>query len=91
MELRERTREAARGIVRRFLAETPLPSREWGPNDWAIGVPGSGDRFVDVALHLGDYTLTVSAFLMRHPADNEAEVYRWLLRRQRRNTNTVPP
>ena len=54
------------------------------PGEHVVQLPGEHKLRTTVSLLLGDHSLSVSAFVVRHPDENEAGVHRWLLRRNAR-------
>lgn len=49
-----------------------------------VVLPGEHKLRTTCALVSGAHTLTINAFVARHPDENEAAVHRWLLERNRR-------
>ncbi len=56
------------------------------PGEVVATLPGEHKLRTTVSLLVGDHSLSASAFVVRHPDENEAEVHRWLLRRNARLT-----
>jgi len=59
-----------------------LPGARLG--EFVVELPGEAKLRTGVSLLVGDRALSVSAFVMRHPDENEAAFYRWLLTRNSR-------
>ncbi|GAB3599136.1 YbjN domain-containing protein [Angustibacter peucedani] len=54
------------------------------PGEVVATLPGEHKLRTTVSLLVGDHSLSASAFVIRHPDENEAELHRWLLRRNAR-------
>lgn len=71
--------------IKDFLAETEL---EWelGARDgeFVVSLPGERKLKTVVSLLVGESSLTATAFVIRHPDENQAEFYQYLLRRNLR-------
>jgi hypothetical protein len=81
------TREAAEAAVLAWRAGAPGEVElETGARDgeFAVTLPGERKLRTTVSLIVGDRALSASAFVIRHPDENEAEFYRWLLTRNLR-------
>lgn len=77
-------RETAMGTLRTFLDEHGLDHEPIDETSVAVVVPGEQKLQTTASCSFGDATMTVNAFVIRHPDENEAGVYRWLLERNRR-------
>lgn len=55
-----------------------------GYRTFTVTLPGVHRLQINVALSVGDTSLTVNSFVARHPDENEVGVHRWLLERNRR-------
>lgn len=78
------SRAAAGRAISEFLATSGL---EWeAPDDttFVVTLPGERKLMTTTALTLGEHSLTINAFVARHPDENHEAVYRWLLERNRR-------
>ncbi|MER5972488.1 YbjN domain-containing protein [Streptomyces sp. NPDC002055] len=74
----------ARKTVERTLTEAEL---EWeSPSDgtYVVKLPGTRKLSTTCSLVIGRHSLSVNAFVVRHPDENEAAVHRWLLERNTR-------
>lgn len=71
--------------IEHYLAETEL---EWelGARDgeFVVSLPGERKLKTVVSLLVGESALTATAFVIRHPDENQAEFYQYLLRRNLR-------
>ncbi|GBQ03811.1 YbjN domain-containing protein [Streptomyces spongiicola] len=70
----------------RQIMETYLKSAEleWEcpePGAYVVTLPGTRKLATTCSLRVGRHTLSVNAFVIRHPDENEARVHRWLLER----------
>ncbi|HEY2831580.1 MAG TPA: YbjN domain-containing protein [Sporichthyaceae bacterium] len=75
---------AAGELLRSELAAAGL---EWqNPRDgfFVVTLPGTRKLSTTCSLAVGAHAVTVNAFVARHPDENHAEVYRWLLERNAR-------
>ncbi|MGP3999111.1 YbjN domain-containing protein [Streptomyces sp. 8N706] len=73
-----------RKTVERTLDDAGL---EWeSPNDgtYVVKLPGTRKLSTTCSLVVGKHSLSVNAFVVRHPDENEAAVHRWLLERNTR-------
>lgn len=78
-------RDAARDAVGTYGRQHPeLHLVREGDDRWFAMLAGDHKRTIPVLLQLGDHTLDVSSFFMRAPDENEAGLYRYLLRRNLR-------
>jgi hypothetical protein len=71
-------------LLRTELAAAGL---EWeNPRDgfFVVTLPGTRKLSTTCSLSVGEHAVTVNAFVARHPDENHAEVYRWLLERNAR-------
>jgi hypothetical protein len=72
-------------VVRAWMEESGL---EWEPGarpgEFVVQLPGEAKLRTTVSLMVGDQGLSVSAFVVRHPDENQEAFYRWLLARNSR-------
>jgi hypothetical protein len=66
------------------LADTGLTWRQDGDASFTVDLPGETKQRTVTSLRVGDHTLQVSAFVVRHPDENHEAFYRWLLERNAR-------
>ena len=71
-------------LVRDYLTEDGLPFEEPQPGTFVVTLPGERKLRTTASLVVGDHSLSINAFVARHPDENAEEVYRWLLERNRR-------
>jgi hypothetical protein len=77
-------RRRVTGVVRDALSETGLDVVEHQPGVFEVNLPGERKLQTTARLEVGDHALAVHAFVARHPDENVADVYRWLLERNLR-------
>jgi hypothetical protein len=78
------SREAAVAAVVAALDGTGLEWHRDGPASFTLDLPGEAKQRTVTSLRVGDHTLAVSAFVVRHVDENHELVYRWLLERNAR-------
>ena len=81
--------DVERARVERLVAEhltTVGVEHEPGgrPGEVVAVLPGEHKLRTTVSLLIGDHSLSASAFVVRRPEENHAEVHQWLLRRNAR-------
>lgn len=54
------------------------------PGNYVVTLPGTRKLSTTCSLIVGKHSLSLNAFVVRHPDENEAEVHRWLLERNLR-------
>jgi hypothetical protein len=77
--------ERAVDVVRQWGADSQIevvPGSR--PGEFVVELPGEAKLRTAVSLLVGDRALSVSAFVMRHPDENHAAFYRWMLTRNSR-------
>ncbi|MFD8258248.1 type III secretion system chaperone family protein [Streptomyces griseoluteus] len=76
----EATERAAR-TLEDALKDAELEWENPEPGTYVAKLPGTAKLSTTVSLLVGRHTLSVNAFVIRHPDENEAGVHRWLLER----------
>ena len=78
--------EAARldGVLAATLDDLGLSYERTAPGAYLVRLEGAHRLATMTWLVIGDHALTVEAFFMRKPEDNEAETYRFLMQRNAR-------
>ncbi len=71
--------EAATAVLRAAMAD--LEHEEPTPGTFAVQLPGEKKLKTTVSLVVGAHSLSVNAFVVRHPDENHEGVHRWLLER----------
>ncbi len=74
--------EAAAAVLRAAVAE--LEHEEPTPGTLVVQLPGEKKLKTTVSMVVGAHSLSVNAFVARHPDENHEAVYRWLLERNTR-------
>jgi hypothetical protein len=75
--------EAGRTLEAVFMdAELEWESPE--PGTYVVKLPGTRKLSTTVSFLVGRHSLSLNAFVIRHPDENEAGVHRWLLERNLR-------
>ncbi|WP_411101600.1 YbjN domain-containing protein [Streptomyces sp. cmx-4-9] len=67
--------------VEAALAEAELSWESPEPGSYVVQLPGTRKLSTTCSLRIGRHSLSVNAFVIRHPDENEAGVHRWLLER----------
>ncbi|MFD4112112.1 YbjN domain-containing protein [Streptomyces niveus] len=72
-------------LVEQSLKSAALDSGlEWEspePGSFVVTLPGTRKLSTTCSLRVGRHSLSVNAFVVRHPDENEGAVHRWLLER----------
>ncbi|MGP2436686.1 YbjN domain-containing protein [Streptomyces sp. JW3] len=76
----EAQRTAAR-TVEEALRDAGLDWESPEPGSYVAKLPGTRKLSTTVSLIAGRHSLSLNAFVIRHPDENEAGVHRWLLER----------
>jgi hypothetical protein len=78
-------REAAERVLRDWAADAEIEVLSGARSgEYVVELPGEAKLRTGVSLLIGDRALSASAFVMRHPDENHAEFYHWLLARNLR-------
>ena len=76
----DRATEAAR-VIEGVLKDAELEWESPAPGSYVVKLPGTRKLSTTVSLIAGRHTLSLNAFVVRHPDENDAGVHRWLLER----------
>ncbi|MFI1112249.1 YbjN domain-containing protein [Streptomyces physcomitrii] len=68
-------------VIERVLTEADLDWESPEPGGYVVKLPGTRKLSTTVSLRLGRHSLSLNAFVIRHPDENEEGVHRWLLER----------
>ncbi|EGG48198.1 hypothetical protein SGM_1493 [Streptomyces griseoaurantiacus M045] len=68
-------------VVEAALKEAELEWESPEPGAYVVKLPGTRKLSTTLSLRLGRHALSLNAFVVRHPDENEAGVHRWLLER----------
>ncbi|MFI9153036.1 YbjN domain-containing protein [Streptomyces sp. NPDC053367] len=74
------SQQAAR-IVEGALKDAELEWESPEPDHYVVKLPGTRKLSTTVSLKIGRHSLSLNAFVIRHPDENEPAVHRWLLER----------
>ncbi|MCX2927564.1 YbjN domain-containing protein [Streptomyces sp. NEAU-W12] len=80
----DRAAEAEQGaarVVEGVLKDAELDWESPAPGTYVVKLPGARKLSTTVSLIVGRHSLSLNAFVVRHPDENEAAVHRWLLER----------
>lgn len=67
-----------------YLASSGVDFEQSKPGTFVVTLPGERKLLTTVSLVVGDHALSINSFVARAPEENHAEVYRWILERNRR-------
>ncbi|MEU6546565.1 YbjN domain-containing protein [Streptomyces sp. NPDC046859] len=73
--------QKAAQVVEGALKDAELEWESPEPGTYVITLPGTRKLSTTVSLIAGRHSLSLNAFVIRHPDENEAGVHRWLLER----------
>ncbi|MEU6088803.1 YbjN domain-containing protein [Streptomyces sp. NPDC047085] len=73
--------EKAAQVVEGVLKDAELEWESPEAGNYVVKLPGTHKLSTTVSLLVGRHTLSLNAFVVRHPDENEAGVHRWLLER----------
>ncbi|MET9320382.1 YbjN domain-containing protein [Streptomyces sp. NPDC003038] len=68
-------------IIESALTGAELSWESPDPGAYVVQLPGTRKLRTTCSLRVGRHSLSVNAFVIRHPDENEAAVHRWLLER----------
>ncbi|MET8678498.1 YbjN domain-containing protein [Streptomyces sp. NPDC004647] len=74
----------ARKIVEQTLKDADLEWESPADGTYVVKLPGTRKLSTTCSLVIGNHSLSVNAFVVRHPDENHAAVHRWLLERNTR-------
>ncbi|MCZ4508813.1 YbjN domain-containing protein [Streptomyces sp. ActVer] len=73
--------ESAAGTVEEVLKDAEIEWESPQPGHFVVKLPGTRKLSTTVSLIVGRHSLSLNAFVIRHPDENEPGVHRWLLER----------
>ncbi|MBT2364852.1 YbjN domain-containing protein [Streptomyces sp. ISL-10] len=73
--------ERVRQVVEQTLKDAELEWERPGDGSYVVKLPGTRKLSTTCSLLVGRHSLSVNAFVIRHPDENDAAVHRWLLER----------
>ncbi|MEU3448614.1 type III secretion system chaperone family protein [Streptomyces thermolilacinus] len=71
----------AQQIIESALRDADLAWESPEPGSYVVTLPGTKKLSTTLSLRLGNHSLSLNAFVIRHPEENEPAVHRWLLER----------
>ncbi|MCP3821092.1 YbjN domain-containing protein [Streptomyces sp. A3M-1-3] len=71
-------------VIEQTLADAELEWESPEPGSYVVKLPGTRKLSTTCSLIVGKHSLSVNAFVIRHPDENDAAVHRWLLERNLR-------
>jgi len=71
----------AASIIEQVLDEAELEWESPRPGSYVVKLPGTRKLSTTVSLIVGRHSLSLNAFVIRHPDENAEAVHRWLLER----------
>jgi hypothetical protein len=77
----EAEQQRATQVVEAVLKDAELDWESPETGTYVVKLPGTRKLSTTVSLLVGRHTLSLNAFVIRHPDENEAGVHRWLLER----------
>ncbi|MBB5106591.1 YbjN domain-containing protein [Streptomyces spectabilis] len=76
--------ETPGAVIERFLADAELDWESPEPGSYVVKLPGTRKLSTTLSLRVGRHSLSLNAFVVRHPDENHEAVHRWLLERNLR-------
>ncbi|MFE9444933.1 YbjN domain-containing protein [Streptomyces sp. NPDC006602] len=73
--------EKAAQVIEGVLKDAELEWESPAPGNYVVKLPGTRKLSTTVSLLVGRHSLSLNAFVIRHPDENESSVHRWLLER----------
>ncbi|ANS66139.1 hypothetical protein SLINC_3915 [Streptomyces lincolnensis] len=71
-------------VIEGFLKDAELEWESPADGNYVVKLPGTRKLSTTVSLLVGRHSLSLNAFVVRHPDENESGVHRWLLERNLR-------
>ncbi|GHH27876.1 YbjN domain-containing protein [Streptomyces lanatus] len=73
--------QKAQVVIEGALKDAELEWESPAPGNYVVKLPGTRKLSTTVSLIVGRHSLSLNAFVIRHPDENEPGVHRWLLER----------
>ncbi|MFG3022006.1 YbjN domain-containing protein [Streptomyces sp. NPDC048254] len=73
--------DKAAQVIEGVLKDAELEWESPGPGNYVVQLPGTRKLKTTVSFLAGRHSLSLNAFVIRHPDENEPAVHRWLLER----------
>ncbi|MFE6624219.1 YbjN domain-containing protein [Streptomyces sp. NPDC057740] len=77
----QKAEQVAAQVVEGTLKDADLEWESPAPGNYVVELPGTRKLSTTVSLLVGRHSLSLNAFVIRHPDENEPGVHRWLLER----------
>lgn len=77
----QKAEQVAAQVVEGALKDADLEWESPAPGNYVVKLPGTRKLSTTVSLLVGRHSLSLNAFVIRHPDENEPGVHRWLLER----------
>ncbi|MFF1835418.1 YbjN domain-containing protein [Streptomyces sp. NPDC058231] len=74
----------AEQVIEATLKDAGLEWESPDPGSYVVKLPGTRKLSTTCSLIVGKHSLSINAFVVRHPDENDAAVHRWLLERNLR-------
>lgn len=71
-------------VIEQTLKDAELEWESPETGSYVVKLPGTRKLSTTCSLRVGKHSLSVNAFVIRHPDENDAAVHRWLLERNLR-------
>ncbi|MBL1095272.1 YbjN domain-containing protein [Streptomyces coffeae] len=76
--------DAARTVIEQTLRDAELEWESPSEGTYVVTLPGTRKLSTTCSLRVGRHSLSINAFVIRHPDENHDTVHRWLLERNTR-------
>ncbi|MEU7061944.1 YbjN domain-containing protein [Streptomyces sp. NPDC046197] len=80
----EAEQRRATQVIEGVLKDAELEWESPEPGTYVVKLPGTRKLSTTLSMIVGRHSLSLNAFVIRHPDENEAGVHRWLLERNLR-------
>ena len=77
----QKAEQVAAQVVEGALKDADLEWESPAPGNYVVKLPGTRKLSTTVSLLVGRHSVSLNAFVIRHPDENEPGVHRWLLER----------
>src|SRR5258708_34272625 len=71
-------------LIEKVANDREIAWEEAGEHAYVVTLPGTHKQKTNCNLIVGEHTLRVEAFVMRHPDENREALWEWLLQRNAR-------
>ncbi|MFM7491017.1 MAG: YbjN domain-containing protein [Actinomycetota bacterium] len=75
------TRAMAQATIEEFLESHDIDHEKSSDSSYLLTLPGEKKLQTHCALVLGDHSLSINAFVIRKPDENESVVHEWMLKK----------